>query len=72
MHSAKLVREWFGGGGLVVLWGCMKTVIVPAILEKSFDAIEEAVGRVRGVAKVVQVDVVDGVYTDGIYICQLI
>ena len=46
----------------MVLWVYMKTVIVPAILEKSFDAIEEAVGRVRGVAKAVQVDVVDGVY----------
>ena len=40
----------------------MKTVIVPAILEKSFDAIREAVERARGVAKAVQVDVVDGVY----------
>lgn len=40
----------------------MKTVIVPAILEKSFDAVREAVERARGVAKAVQVDVVDGVY----------
>ena len=40
----------------------MKAVIVPAILEKSFDAIQEAVDRARGVAKSVQIDVVDGVY----------
>ena len=40
----------------------MKAVIVPAILEKSFDAIQEAVDRARGVAKAMQVDVVDGVY----------
>ncbi|MCY4577199.1 MAG: hypothetical protein OXB96_02070 [Candidatus Kaiserbacteria bacterium] len=40
----------------------MKVSITPAILEKSFDAIQEAVGRVRGVAKLVQVDIVDGVY----------
>ena len=42
----------------------MKTVIIPAILEKSFDAIQEAVDRVRGVTGVVQIDVVDGIYAE--------
>ena len=40
----------------------MKKDIVPAILEKSFDAIQEAIDRVRGVTKAVQIDIVDGVY----------
>ena len=43
----------------------MKSVITPAILEKSFSAVEEAVDRVRGVSKAVQIDVVDGVYASG-------
>ena len=42
----------------------MKKVIVPAILEKSFDAIQGAIDRVRGVTKSVQIDIVDGVYAD--------
>lgn len=40
----------------------MKPVITPAVLEKSFDAILEAVARVKGTASSVQIDVVDGVY----------
>ena len=40
----------------------MKVSITPAILETSFNAISEAVDRVKGVAASVQVDVVDGVY----------
>ena len=42
----------------------MKSIIIPAILEKSFDAIQEATDCVRGVTKSIQIDIVDGVYAN--------
>lgn len=40
----------------------MKSHIVPAILEESFENADGAVSRVADVAEVVQIDIVDGIY----------
>lgn len=40
----------------------MKSPIVPAILEESFDTISDMVSRVSGATDTVQIDIVDGMY----------
>jgi len=38
--------------------------ILPAILEKSFDAIQQKINRLKGVSKFAQIDVADGVFVE--------
>lgn len=42
--------------------------IVPAVLESSVEAVQEKVDRLKGVSKVVGVDIVDGVFADNLTI----